>query len=93
MPPRNYCGTKQVLPDGYNDFADRYSCLRKGYGIAKYNCENGLITKTKKEKSSKWPIKNIILLLLSFIVFVGCYFLFKHKFELIEHKKEENNEK
>lgn len=33
--PRKYCGTSQNLPAGYDDFDDRYSCLRKGFGVAK----------------------------------------------------------
>lgn len=32
---RKYCGTSQILPAGYTDFDDRYSCLRKGFGVAK----------------------------------------------------------
>lgn len=32
---RKYCGTSAVLPPGYTDFDDRYSCLRKGFGVAK----------------------------------------------------------
>lgn len=32
---RKYCGTSNILPPGYTDFDDRYSCLRKGFGVAK----------------------------------------------------------
>jgi hypothetical protein len=31
-----YCGDKDELPDGYEEFGSRYQCLRKGYGTAMY---------------------------------------------------------
>lgn len=31
-----YCGTKQILPEGYARFARRFQCLRKGYGACLY---------------------------------------------------------
>jgi hypothetical protein len=30
---RIYCGTNEVLPDGYDEFGTRYRCLRKGVGV------------------------------------------------------------
>ena len=30
---KKYCGTRDVLPDGYRKRGDRYSCLKKGYGL------------------------------------------------------------
>lgn len=30
---KQYCGTKNVLPDGYDSFATNYTCLRKGVGV------------------------------------------------------------
>lgn len=30
-----YCGTRDMLPDGYNNFGNRYDCLKKGYGVGR----------------------------------------------------------
>jgi len=30
-----YCGTREMLPDGYDDFGNRYDCLKKGYGVGR----------------------------------------------------------
>jgi hypothetical protein len=30
---KNYCGTQDTLPEGYRKRGDRYSCLKKGYGL------------------------------------------------------------
>ena len=30
---KKYCGTKEVLPQEYSDFATPYECLRKGVGV------------------------------------------------------------
>lgn len=39
--PRLYCGNKDSLPSGYDDFGSPYDCLRKGFGAGKASCENG----------------------------------------------------
>ena len=36
-----YCGNKQNLPNGYDDFGNLYDCLRIGYGVCKYNGHEG----------------------------------------------------
>ena len=30
---KSYCGTKNDLPPGYDQFGTRYECLRKGVGV------------------------------------------------------------
>jgi hypothetical protein len=30
-----YCGTRDMLPDGYNNFGNLYDCLKKGYGTGR----------------------------------------------------------
>jgi len=30
---KKYCGTKDTVPPGYRKRGDRYSCLKKGYGL------------------------------------------------------------
>lgn len=30
---KEYCGTKDDLPDGYDGFATNYTCLKKGVGV------------------------------------------------------------
>lgn len=29
---RLYCGKSNILPDGYDDFGDSFTCLQKGFG-------------------------------------------------------------
>ena len=41
MRQKVYCGTKQVLPEGYARFANRYECLKKGYGACLYAGRRG----------------------------------------------------
>ena len=41
MRQKVYCGTKQALPDGYARFANRYECLKKGYGACLYAGRRG----------------------------------------------------
>lgn len=35
-PVKKYCGTKAPLPQGYDQYGDRYTCLKKGFGTCKY---------------------------------------------------------
>lgn len=30
---KKYCGTQSITPDGYRKKGDRYTCLKKGYGL------------------------------------------------------------
>ena len=30
-----YCGTRDILPDGYDNLGNRYNCLKKGYGVGR----------------------------------------------------------
>jgi len=30
---KEYCGNKEILPDGYDGFATNYTCLKKGVGV------------------------------------------------------------
>lgn len=41
MRQKVYCGTKQALPEGYARFANRYQCLKKGYGACLYAGRRG----------------------------------------------------
>lgn len=36
MNTRTYCGTSQILPNGYVNFATPSECLRKGVGVGMY---------------------------------------------------------
>ena len=40
---KKYCGLKEPLPPGYTQYADRYTCLRKGVGIGKNLPRNGQV--------------------------------------------------
>jgi hypothetical protein len=40
---KKYCGLKEPLPQGYTQYADRYTCLRKGVGIGKNLPKNGQV--------------------------------------------------
>lgn len=31
-----YCGNDLLLPDGYDRFATRYECLKRGFGVCMY---------------------------------------------------------
>ena len=41
MPVKKYCGNNDVLPEGYDEFGDLFSCTKKGFGICKYNGKLG----------------------------------------------------
>jgi hypothetical protein len=41
MPVKKYCGNSDVLPEGYDEFGDLFSCTKKGFGICKYNGKLG----------------------------------------------------
>lgn len=41
MRQKVYCGTKEVLPEGYARFANRFQCLKKGYGACLYAGRRG----------------------------------------------------
>ena len=56
--PKLYCGNKEELPPGYDDFGTRYSCLRSGVGIGLYVIPE---QKRKKAAAARHPITKVEL--------------------------------
>jgi len=67
-----YCGTKQVLPDGYDRFAIPYQCLKKGFGACLY--ANKLGTRYRQQFFNKLSNRLIFMLVLV-MMFVVLLFL------------------
>jgi hypothetical protein len=64
---RKYCGTSNVVPPGYTGFDDRYSCLRKGFGVAK-----GKYGEAKQCRLNyTYFVLSIVLLVLCIIVLIS----------------------
>jgi hypothetical protein len=38
--PKLYCGDKENLPQGYQDFGSRHTCLKKGFGVGRGTTED-----------------------------------------------------
>lgn len=68
---------KQQLPDGYNRFALRYQCLRKGYGACLYANRYGRGRQYQEHFFHREINKILLMLFLVLIFVVFLYFLYK----------------
>lgn len=68
-----YCGMKQELPPGYDRFALRYQCLKKGYGACLYAGRLGL-GRRRRRRLRYGVVSALCLLLLAFFVLMYRYF-------------------
>lgn len=41
MPVKKYCGNSETLPDGYDEFATIFECMKRGFGVCKYSGKLG----------------------------------------------------
>lgn len=57
-----YCGMKQELPEGYARFANRFQCLKKGYGACLYAGKRGRGVETTTTFSS--GVNRVLFMLL-----------------------------
>lgn len=73
MPEKTYCGTKQVLPQGYDRFALPMQCLRKGYGACLYANRRG--TGQRREQSFNHTSNRIFFVLLLLFTFVLMFYI------------------
>lgn len=61
-----YCGLKQQLPDGYTRFANRFQCLKKGYGACLYAGRMG----TGVDRFNGWTYRVGFMLLWVLLILV-----------------------
>lgn len=81
--PRRYCGTNAVLPAGYDAFDDRYSCLRKGFGVARAKYGESRQCKTN------YHLFIISIVILSFVVLALLVALFFRRKRQIAEEDDE----
>lgn len=67
---KKYCGLKEPLPQGYTQYADRYSCLRKGVGIGKNLPRNGQ-TRAPPPQQTKTVIYNRLYIIFMTLLIVA----------------------
>ena len=73
--PVLYCGNREPLPEGYDDYDTRYNCLRKGVGVGLnqrvgYRRNGGFF-------STKWGYITIgFIILLLIVIFLLILFLY-----------------
>lgn len=80
---KKYCGLKEPLPQGYTQYADRYTCLRKGVGIGKTlpRQVNNNSTRTLKSTTNVnrlYIILMVLLIILNIILMIWIFMLPKH---------------
>lgn len=75
MRQKVYCGTKAVLPEGYDRFAIPYQCLKKGYGSCLYANKRGT-----GRNPSFFQLPVLMLLLTVVLFFVGLLFMWDRYF-------------
>jgi hypothetical protein len=76
---KKYCGLKEPLPQGYTQYADRYTCLRKGVGIGKTlprQVNNS--TRTTTNVNRLYIILMVLLIILNIILMIWIFMLPKH---------------
>ncbi len=88
---RKYCGTSAVLPPGYTDFDDRYSCLRKGFGVAKGKYGEARQCRTNYRAFVIAIITLAVVVLLLIAGMIATIVLF-HKHKPIEQDDEREDE-
>ena len=52
---RAYCGTHEILPEGYTSFGSRHDCLKKGFGVCLYSKKKFTFLNTFYETHSRAP--------------------------------------
>jgi hypothetical protein len=77
---RKYCGNSAVLPNGYTDFDDRYSCLRKGFGVAK-----GKYGETQQCKLNYKLFIITIIILVLLLCGLTCWIVWTMYYDKIEN--------
>jgi hypothetical protein len=74
-----YCGMKQDLPEGYARFANRFQCLKKGYGACLYAGRRGRGVPGRREQQQNRLLQQItyrmILMGVFFVVVLVVVFL------------------
>lgn len=87
-----YCGSNENLPESYDRFATRYECLRKGFGICKYNGKLGSkeVVGKKKKKSEKIYCGNDLLLPEGYDRYANRYECLKRGYGICLYSKKKN---
>lgn len=71
---KTYCGNQKILPEGYDRFGTNYECLKKGYGICKYNGKQySKNTEPSRKKREKTYCGNDLLLPLGYDRYATLY--------------------
>jgi hypothetical protein len=59
-----YCGNRDILPDGYADFGNRYNCLKKGFGVGRGILKDKIVNVISDRNLNPDTIRNRIQIVL-----------------------------
>jgi hypothetical protein len=59
-----YCGNREILPDGYANFGNRYNCLKKGYGVGRGILKDKIVNVIADQNLNPDMVRNRIQMVL-----------------------------